>query len=52
MSRPKGSVKAIDLEKVEALASFGCTQDEIAVIMRCCSRTLRETLTGKKATRG
>jgi len=41
MARPKGSVKAIDLEKVEALASFGCTQDEIAVIMRCCSRTLR-----------
>jgi hypothetical protein len=41
MPRPKGSVIEIDLDKVEALASFGCTQDEIAVITRCSARTLR-----------
>lgn len=41
MARPKGSVKPIDLKQVEALASIGCTQDEIGVIMGVVSRTLR-----------
>lgn len=40
MGRPKGSVKQIDLKQVEHLASIGCTQDEIAVVMEVSSRTL------------
>jgi predicted transcriptional regulator len=41
MARPKGSVKPIDLKQVEALASMGLTQDEIAAVVGCTSRTLR-----------
>jgi predicted transcriptional regulator len=41
MPRPKGSVKPIDLKQVEALASMGLTQDEIAAVVGCTSRTLR-----------
>jgi len=38
MARPK---KPIDLEKVELLASYGCTQTEIASELSVTDRTLR-----------
>lgn len=42
MSRTKGAVSIeLDEEKVEALASIGCTLEEIAVVMGCCERTLQ-----------
>lgn len=41
MGRPKGSVKAIDIDQVENLASIGCTQEEIAVVLKVSSRTLQ-----------
>jgi predicted transcriptional regulator len=41
MARPKGSVKEVDLKIVAQLASMGLTQDEIAAVVGCTSRTLR-----------
>jgi hypothetical protein len=41
VARPKGTVKPVDLRQVEALASMGLTQDEIAAVVGCTSRTLR-----------
>lgn len=41
MGRPKGSVKKVDIDQVENLAAIGCTQDEIAVVLKVSSRTLQ-----------
>lgn len=41
MARPKGSFKHVDTTLVESLASIGCTQDEICVIVGCSENTLR-----------
>ena len=41
MGRPRIE---IDWEQVEELASIGCTQEEIAAVMKCCV----DTLTGRK----
>lgn len=40
MGRPKGSTKPVDIEAVENLAAIGCTQDEIAVVMKVSTKTL------------
>lgn len=38
MGRPKADIKP---EQVAALARIGCTQEEIAAVLKCTPRTLR-----------
>lgn len=38
MAAPKAN---IDAAQVEALSRIGCTQDEIAAVLKCTARTLR-----------
>ena len=38
MGRPKSDIKP---EQVAALARIGCTQEEIAAVLKCTPRTLR-----------
>ena len=42
MPRPKGAVKPLEIDRIEAAAAIGCTQDEIAVLMGCGVRTIQK----------